>query len=389
MKINKAYKGREHSWIKHELLKAYLEVLLSISSISGVKEVTYVDCFAGPWGNDSNSLEGTSIAISLDILAKVRETLATRHGVHGLKFRAIYVEKKRSRYKRLSEYLENNTPDGIEAYPLPGDYWDQQDEILRLCGQKSFSFFFVDPKGWTDVGIPKLSKLLSRPRSEFLITFMSSFLNRFVKVTELRQQVSEMLGDMSEKDYQKISSLTPRERERFIVSRYREQLKIAFRIDGACPPRLYHANVLHKDKNMVHYHLVYLTRHHKGIVEFAEASEKVELFQRVVRIQKKQDQEPQMGLFSAEKEAECQNGYRADISDVKGYWLNELSSEPKRFGEAELASMLEETGWLIGDFETAFIGLLNEGQVENLDVVGKRPKHPIHFRNCERLRRIE
>jgi len=56
------YQGREHSLIKHELLKGYLEKLLFIVGRGGVKEITYVDCFAGPWGDESKTLEGTSIS---------------------------------------------------------------------------------------------------------------------------------------------------------------------------------------------------------------------------------------------------------------------------------------------------------------------------------------
>ncbi len=85
MEIDPAYEGREHSLIKHELLKGYLEALLSIVGISGVKEFTYVDCFAGPWGDESESLSGTSIAISLEILDKVQKTLAEVHNIHGRK----------------------------------------------------------------------------------------------------------------------------------------------------------------------------------------------------------------------------------------------------------------------------------------------------------------
>lgn len=76
MEIDKTYKGREHSYIKHELLKGYLEKLLFIISISGVKEITCVDCFAGPWGDESEDLAGTSIAISLDKIKLVRKGLA-------------------------------------------------------------------------------------------------------------------------------------------------------------------------------------------------------------------------------------------------------------------------------------------------------------------------
>ena len=302
MEINPAYEGREHSLIKHELLRGYLEILLYIVGVSGVKEFSYVDCFAGPWGDESESLSGTSIAISLEILSKVRKVLAEKHGIYETKFRAIYVEKGKGKHKRLTEYLRNNCPDGIECYALCGDYSEKQDEILRLCGDKSFTFFFIDPKGWLDVGIPKLAKLLRRPKSEYLITFMYDFLNRAIGMADFRRQVSQMLGELSDQDYKEMEELSAQSRAEWVVRKYREQLKATVLMDGKSPPRTFHADVLHKDKNRVHYHLVYLTRHHKGILKFAEASEKVDFLQKVIRIQKKLDASSQASLFSAEEQ---------------------------------------------------------------------------------------
>lgn len=92
MEIEPSYLGREHSLVKHELLKGYLETLLCIVGVSGVREFAYVDCFAGPWGDETDSLSGTSIASSLEILGKVRKTLAEQHNIHGTKFQAIYIE---------------------------------------------------------------------------------------------------------------------------------------------------------------------------------------------------------------------------------------------------------------------------------------------------------
>ncbi len=387
MEIGDTYKGREHSLIKHELLKGYLEALLSIVGVSGVKKFAYVDCFAGPWGGDEESLEGTSIAISLEILAQVRDTLGKVHGIHGLDFRAIYVEEVEKRYTRLSEYLEKNCPNGIQCHALYGDFAGLQDEILKLCGDQSFAFFFVDPKGWLDVGVPKLAKLLRRPKSEFLITFMYDFLNRFIGKTELRNQVSEMLGEMSEADHRQISSLAPKDREDVVVRMYREQLKSAMGPEGALQPRSYHAIVKDSRKERTKYHLVYVTRHHKGIVKFAEQSEKANFYQHVVRIRAKQNVTRQTALFSPEEEAKQLDGTRVDLDEVKRFWLEHLTDQPMKFDEARLARMLEDTGWLIGDFQAAFGELLSEKKVENLDAKGKRSKHPVHFNEAERLRR--
>lgn len=386
MEIVKAYEGREHSVVKHALLKGYLEKLLFIMGMTGTREIAYVDCFAGPYKDESSDIQATSIAISLDILKKVQDALAT-HGKH-ITMRAVYVEKKKSSYNRLKDYLDNNCPSGIHAFPINGDYAEKTDEILQLCGNNSFIFFFVDPLGWTDVGIPRLGKLLKRPKSEFLITFMYDHLNRFVEKAELSQQVNEMLGTLSEGDYQKIQSLSPKDREEFIVQKYREQIVEAMGPDGTRRSRTYSAVVKDKDKERTKYHLVYGTRHWKGVIEFAMQSDKAELIQRVVRIQVKQNADPNRSLFQPEDEAEHFDDARVDLDEVKRYWLRELSAKPEAFDEARLADMLEETGWLISDLEGAFMALHADGKVENMDAKKKRSKHPINFKKGEQLRRL-
>ena len=99
MEIVKAYEGREHSVVKHALLKGYLEKLLFIMGMTGTREITYVDCFAGPYNDESEDIPATSISISLNILNDVREALAARDKY--ITFRAIYVEEDITSYNRL------------------------------------------------------------------------------------------------------------------------------------------------------------------------------------------------------------------------------------------------------------------------------------------------
>jgi hypothetical protein len=216
---------------------------------------------------------------------------------------------------------------------------------------------------------------------------MYDFLNRAIGMANFRQQIQAILGEMTNEDYRQISSLTGRKREQVVVRKYREQLKAAMGIEGSLRALSYHADVLNKDKDRTHYHMVYLTRHPKGIVEFAAASEKVDLFQRVLRIQTKRDARSQTVLFSAEEEADQRHGERQGLEIVKDYWLKQLTCMAIKYDEAKLANMLESTGWLIGDFQSAFSELLAEGKVENLDSVRRRRTRPIHFKGGERLRR--
>ncbi len=54
-------------------------------------------------------------------------------------------------------------------------------------------------------------------------------------------------------------------------------------------------------------------------------------------------------------------------------------------GIIEPADMLEETDWFVMDFQNAFRELENEGRVENLDRLRKRPVHAVNFEKEEKL----
>lgn len=102
-----AYRGKETSFIKHELLRAYLKRLFVIIGMSarklGITELCYVDGFAGPWLDESDHLGSTSIAISLGILEECRQELQKQG--RPVRIRALYVEKDGAAFARLEGYL--------------------------------------------------------------------------------------------------------------------------------------------------------------------------------------------------------------------------------------------------------------------------------------------
>ena len=109
MEIPASYTGREQAFVKHTLLKSYLERLFMIVG-QHEKVITYVDCFTGPWQESSADLQDTSIAISLNIIGKCQEGL--RKINHNVKFRALYVEKDESAFNKLESYLNDRAKDG-------------------------------------------------------------------------------------------------------------------------------------------------------------------------------------------------------------------------------------------------------------------------------------
>lgn len=111
------YKGREHSGIKHHLLESYLERLFMIIGQQEPR-VCYVDCFSGPWMETDNSFAGTSIALSLNVMRKCRNSL--RKLGKSVEFRALFVEKGKRAYNKLDAYLGKNQLAGITTDPIDG-----------------------------------------------------------------------------------------------------------------------------------------------------------------------------------------------------------------------------------------------------------------------------
>ncbi|MDD2539976.1 MAG: three-Cys-motif partner protein TcmP [Desulfuromonadaceae bacterium] len=377
---SKLYKGREQARFKHELLEAYLERLFMIVG-QHQRTICYVDCFAGPWQAKGDDLEDTSIAVSLDIIQKCREGLLKfNHNVH---FKALFVEKDPTAYTKLKNYLDGRDDEGVETHPLHGEFIQLREEILARCGNDSFTFFFVDPTGWKDaVELATLDPLLRRPNSEFLINFMYDFL--------VRTHTQEPFSDDMKRIFGKVpdtKGMTAKAREEHLVRLYRENLKTVVPTRGG-KPRTACVQVKKVLLDRTLYHLVYLTRHPKGIAEFMAASDGLDLVQKRLRALAKQETQVessgQMVLIAADESIKKEEG-RADLSEVKSYWLTKLSSIPRHFGITELADMLEETDWFASDFQKAFKELDAEGKVKNLDAKKTRPVNAVNFEKGEML----
>lgn len=384
--IPEGYDGREQAIVKHRLLESYLlKLFMIIGTGSKTKsiELCYVDCFAGPWSDDSHSLEGTSIAVSLNTLDQCRQKLGEL-GINA-KIRALYVEKDLSRYVRLESYLKGRASSGICADSLHGDFVELRQEILNWCGRDGFVFFFIDPKGWKDVGIETLRPLLQRPRSEFLINFAYMYVNRTMSMAEWQDRMVALLGKAID-----LGFLAPEEREQQIVNAYRSSLK-------ECLPPTYRARsayvrVLDPNRDRPKYHLVYITSHPRGVIEFMEISDHVDLVQKQVRAAKRELRRViKTGvedMFGSETLIDSEKGH-ASARDVDQYWIDYLRGGLRLVGAAEFADILEETNWFPSDLQASLVRLIASEKIVNLDAPRRRPKTPLHWKEKDRLQLAE
>jgi three-Cys-motif partner protein len=384
MEVPNSYRGREQTFVKHTLLKTYLERLFMIIGLSQ-PVIRYVDCFSGPWQEQSVNLSDTSIGISLNTMHNCRTELGKRG--KPVEFRALYIEKDKGAYDKLNDHLNALTTSNIATAALNGEFFNLREQILNWCGH-DFTFFFIDPKGWRRVvEIPTLEPLLRRPQSEFLINFMYDFLARTYPMEPFQPEMRDIFGS----ELPDTNGLEPKEKEKVLVAKYRDELKrIAPRKGGK--PRTAYVPILYPTKNRTLYHLIYLTRHAKGIAVFMEASEKLELVQTQVRSQAKQENREartgQLELLPPWDDSLIEES--TNLAEVKEYWLNRLSFSPENYDITKLADMIEETGWFESYFQKAFGELVMEGLVKNLDdTTQRRTKNFVHFHNNERLLRLK
>ncbi len=295
-----------------------------------------------------------------------------------VKFRALYIEKNRTAFVKLESYLKASASPDVITEAKNGEFYNLREHILNWCGQNDFTFFFIDPTGWKNViEIPILDPILRRPNSEFLINFMYDFLLRTHTQESFQEDMRAIFGNVPN-----TGNLTPQEKETYLVDSYRLQLKQIAPSRGGIP-RTAHVPILYPLKDRTLYHLVYLTRHAKGITVFMEESEKLKFVQRRTREQaKKEKREFHTGQceFNFHFDNDQENVEKMGSEEIRDYWLKKLSTHPRRFGIEQLADMIEETGWFENDFQAAFGELVDQGIAANLDDTTKRRrKKYIHF----------
>jgi three-Cys-motif partner protein len=380
--IPAAYDGREQALVKHRLLEDYLEKLFLIVGMGSKKrgggsiELCYIDCFAGPWGDPSEDMQTTSIAISLRVLDTCRQKLASM-GVYA-KIRALYVEAKPSSFRRLQTYLAAGTPRSIKSHCLQGDFVALRQQILDWIGPDAFSFFFVDPMGYTEIAVPTLAPLVRRPRSEFLINLMYDHANRAMSMEGMRETMATVLGEELD-----VTGLPPLEREYAFVHTYRKNLKRCVPASTSRPARAAHARVMNPERDRTKYHLVYLTSHPLGVVKFMEISAMADRVQAQVRAVKRDQKKAAANhmdeLWSAGTMVDIDAGH-ASASDVDAFWQNYLCGGDRLVNTTAFADILEETDWFEGDLQASLLRLIRTGNVVNRSVdASRRYKRPLHF----------
>lgn len=253
-----SYEEREQSAAKHQILERYLKAFTPIVG-SRADEIVYVDCFAGPWKSKSPDLSDTSFHRAIAVLQSVKLQGRCK------RVRALLIENDASRYELLKSYASSVA--GIEVI---AQRWDFDVSVPRIVSfvrdtktprEKVFPFVFIDPWGWEAVTIDRIRPLLRLDPGEVLITFMSSFVNRFL--SDPTKPFERLLGGS---EVRRLRELHGEELEDELVSSYATAVKNAGGYSFSCA-----VPVMDPKRDRFLFHMVFATRHIRGVEEFKNA----------------------------------------------------------------------------------------------------------------------
>jgi len=243
-----------HTKAKHEILQEYLKPWFPIlSKYDG--NIVYLDGFAGP-GVYSNGEEGSPvIAVRTAVEHKLLKNFK--------KVVFWFIEKDPQRAKKLKEVLQQKfpkLPDNL-SYHVQRDefatsFESALDNLEKEGSNLAPTFAFLDPFGFSGLPMTLIKRMLSYKKCEVLITFMIGFVLRFHD--ELRTDAQNALFGTTE--WRKVDEITnPDEKRKFFLNLYVKQLK---EVAGAKFVRTF--EMIGKGNQTI-YHLVYGTKHWKGL----------------------------------------------------------------------------------------------------------------------------
>jgi len=273
MKSPEYYIGKEQTYIKHFILESYIErVAYNIGSFA--PDFVYVDGFSGPWKSQSENYEDTSFVIAINKLRDVRSSLKNRGRDFNIK--CLFIEKELSTFKEIKNELEK--VDDIKCEVLNGEFENVIPDIVKFIGN-SFSFVFIDPTGWTGFALQKIKPILNL-RGEVLINFMYDHINRFIEDPrpEIVKSFDEQFGGEGFQEEVTLAISNGKSRENAILEGYVERLRNFGNFSHVTWTR-----VLKPNQDRSYFHLVYGTRHLKGLLEFRSVEQKSFKLQNSIR----------------------------------------------------------------------------------------------------------
>jgi three-Cys-motif partner protein len=268
------YEHREQTEVKHRILKRYLEAFIPIVG-NWADDITYIDCFAGPWQSADPDLKDTSFSHAIEVIRRTKSILASRGRTPTI--RCLFIEKDPHAFTKLKAFCDKISD--VAVQPENWDFTQHVSDVVNFATERknSFPFVFIDPTGWQPLQISTIKPILRLVPGEVLINLMTSFIKRFL--SDDSKGFDRLVGP----DWQRLVSLSGEEQEEELVDSYTLTVRRTGRFRYVCT-----LPVMKPDQDAFHYHMVYATRHEKGVEVFKETEKIAIPFMHEARAQAQQ-----------------------------------------------------------------------------------------------------
>jgi three-Cys-motif partner protein len=178
------------SRIKHAILQKYLPSWAIILG-SANRRMNYFDCFAGPGRYE---FQGVAVDGSPVIAVKAAKSFSDAHPNHSLSI--VLTENDEQQAQQLERQLEplKPYPKNLSVSALTEDSKTFIPDLLSKNLSLAPSFFMIDPYGHP-LTLLVVNKILSRQRTEALITLMWYRINMDLSNPAVQTNVDNLFGD--------------------------------------------------------------------------------------------------------------------------------------------------------------------------------------------------
>jgi three-Cys-motif partner protein len=178
------------SRIKHAVLQKYLPSWAIILG-SANRRMNYFDCFAGPGRYE---FQGVAVDGSPLIAVKAAKSFLDTHPNHSLNI--LLTENNEQQAQQLEQQLEplKPYPKNLNVNRLTEDSKTFIPDLLSRIPSLAPSFFMIDPYGHL-LTLPVINNILSRQRTEALITLMWYRINMDLSNPAVQANVDRLFGD--------------------------------------------------------------------------------------------------------------------------------------------------------------------------------------------------
>ena len=363
-----SYRGREQTFIKHIILRQYLE-RVAWHILWSQKDFVFVDGFSGPWAATTSNYEDTSFGIAMGRLRHVCDELSDKHS-RDRRVRCIFVEKGAAAFSRLSDAVKAATY--IEACAIHGRFEDHIAEFLSAVGS-AFALISIDPKGWT-FDPRKIAPLLRHRPSEVLVNFMFEHINRFLDDPrpEIRASYNLPFGDPNWRIRFDSLQQSGMGREEAVLELFREQLKAVGEYSYVISAR-----ILRPTADRSHFYLVYGTRNRKGLIEFRSVEKKAMEAEELSRIEAQRDRQVSrtgQGFLPIDV-ARSPEILRAPEIRRACVWVRETTTRSPRISYLDLsAGALERFALTEPEFKDLLVNMRKSGELDFEGMVARQRK---------------